>query len=106
METQKGHTLFSECPFWFLFSEFQFSDNCPVAFNFGILEVSEQASAFAYQFEKSLFGGKIFFMHLQVFGQIVDAVSEQSNLGFGGACVGRLFGVSVLLEQVFFNFGG
>jgi hypothetical protein len=55
-------------------------NNLAVAVNFFPLEVIQQASSLADQFQQSPAGMMIFFMGLEVFSEIPNPLRENSNL--------------------------
>jgi hypothetical protein len=67
------------------------------------LDVVEQASAPPNQHEQPSAGMVVLFVDLQMLGQILNAMGEQSNLDFGAAGVGIM--QFIFFDQLLFVLG-
>jgi len=88
-----------------LLAQTELADELAVAREVFFLQVVEQASSVADHPQKTAPRVVIFRVGLEVLGQIVDPVGEQRDLRFGAPSVRISFGLAVLLEEVFFDFG-
>jgi hypothetical protein len=71
-----------------LFSESEFFDQLTVALEVVLAQVGEQAFSFTHHFHQAAMSGEIFFVGLQVQGDLVDPFCQQGNLALNRAGVG------------------
>ena len=71
-----------------LFSESEFFDQLTVTLEVGLAQVGEQTLSFTHQLHQAAVSGEIFFIGLQVQGDLVDPFCQQCNLALDGAGVG------------------
>ena len=84
-----------------LFPDVQVSDDFAVARNIFTLQVSEQAPSLAHNVDERTLRGNIFRSRLQMFGEVIYFLCEQSNLCLGRA--GVFFRLAVFFDNLFFN---
>jgi hypothetical protein len=73
-----------------LFSKSEFFDQLTVTLEVILAHVGEQTFSFTHQLHKAAVSGKIFFIGLQVLGDTVDPLCQQSNLALDRTRVGGL----------------
>ena len=100
-QVKSGSTTAADCPMA-LSSEAKGFDDGTIPLDIVAFDVVEQSTTLAHQHQQPPAGVVIFFMHLQMFGQIGDSVGEQSNLNFRGAGIGIV--LFVFFNQSFFGF--
>jgi hypothetical protein len=61
----------------------KFLDQGPVFLNIFIFEIVEKTAPLANQFQQPLTGMMILLVDLEMFGEILDSIGQQSNLHFG-----------------------
>lgn len=75
-----------ECPDWptsRLLTDTQLQDQSAVLVDVALGQVREQTLALAYERDERTARGKVFFVGLEVVGQVVDARGEKRDLSFG-----------------------
>src|SRR5687768_6938200 len=68
-------------------------DERAVALDVGVTQVVEQPAALADQQQQTTTAVVVVLVHLEVFGEVADAVTQQSNLHLGGTGVALSRGV-------------
>lgn len=87
-----------------LFSDAEFFNQSAITLKVVFLQVVQQAAAFAHQLHEATVRGEIFFVLLQMTGDLRDAFSEQGDLSFDGTRV-RSGGAKLCKNARFFFFG-
>ena len=83
-----------------LFTQAESFDDGTIAIDVAALQVVEQGATLTDKTSQGTLRAVVLAVLLHVFGQMTDAVAEQSNLAFGTSRVG--FALTVLLKDLFF----
>ena len=83
-----------------LFTDTELADNGPVPGDVGFIKIIQQTAALSDKSDQCTLGGEIFFRGFQMVGEMIDALSEQSDLTFGRA--GIILRLPVFFEELLF----
>ena len=83
-------------------TEFLLGDDCAVTIDVLANQVIQEAAALTYENLQSACGSVVLVVLLQVLGQVLDALREQSDLAFGASRVAFTF--AILCENLLFLF--
>ena len=83
-------------------TEFLLGDDCAVTIDVLANQVIQEAAALTYENLQSASGSEVLVVLLQVLGQVLDALREQSDLAFGASRVAFTF--AILCENLLFLF--
>ena len=77
----------------FLLTDAELCDSCAVSFDVLLLEVSKKVSSAATHLEHTSAGMMVVFVNFQMFCQVVDTASQDSNLNFRRASIGSVIAI-------------
>ena len=83
-----------------LFTQAESFDDCTIASDVAALQVVEQGATLADQTCQGTLGAVVLTVLLHVFGEVANAIAEQSNLALCTTCVGLT--LTVLFKDLFF----
>src|SRR5258708_241519 len=78
-----------------LLGDAELGNDSLIPFRVVLLQVVEQASTPAHHHEKSAARAVIFLVRFEVFRQLTDAFTQQSDLDFGTSCIGSVRAIRV-----------
>ncbi len=76
-----------------LLSEVQLLDDCTIAVDVNLLQITEEITSVTDHLQKTAAAVVVLHVGLQVLGQVVDAVGQNSDLNFGGTGVTLVDGI-------------
>jgi hypothetical protein len=82
-------------PVALLFADAELGNNGFVPFRVVLLQVVEQATTPAHHHEKSAARAVVFLVRFEVFRQLTNALTQQGDLNFGTAGIGRVRAIRV-----------
>ena len=85
-----------------LLTDAELFDYSAVSFNIVLLQISQQVSSVTYHLQKTTAGVVILLVNLDVFGELVDSLSENSDLNLRRTCVVLVKAVSLDYGSLFF----
>lgn len=89
-------------PLTALLSQTEFADDCTIAFNVNLLQISEQIPSVTDHLLETTAAMEVLWIGLQMLGQVVDAVRQNRNLHFGRAGIALMS--CILLDHTEFFF--
>jgi hypothetical protein len=89
-----GNRLHTE-PIALLFADAELGNDGFIPFRVVLLQVVEQATTPAHHHEKSAARAVVFLVRFEVFRQLTDAFTQQSDLDFGTSCIGSVRAIRV-----------
>jgi hypothetical protein len=82
-------------PIALLFADTELGNDGLIPFRVVLLQVVEQASAPAHHHKKSAARAVVFLVRFEVFRQLTDAFTQQSDLYFRTSCIGSVRAIRV-----------
>ena len=76
-----------------LLSDVQLLDDCTIAVDVNLLQITEEVASVTNHLQKTAAAVVVLHVGLQVLGQAVDAVGQNSDLNLRGTCVTLMDGI-------------